>query len=69
MYSQQKINNRGVIEAIHEVYGELVYPEAVKETVKYQAAVKERVDINKIDPDLGLYWYRMAVRLNGGINW
>jgi chromosome partitioning protein len=69
MYSQQKINNRGVIEAIQAAYGEKVYPEAVKETVKYQAAAMERVDINKIDPELGHFWYKMAVRLNGGINW
>jgi len=52
------------LEELRAKYGSLVYPEPVHKRAKYKKAVRQRVDINDLDGELGAYWDRVAARLS-----
>jgi chromosome partitioning protein len=44
-------------------HGSLVYSEPVHERTKYKKAVRQQLDINDLDTELGQYWDRLAATL------
>jgi chromosome partitioning protein len=62
-HSSTKIDNRESKDIMLEAFGEYIYQDEVKDTVKYRTAVKYRADIAVLDHEQGLFWDKLANNL------
>lgn len=63
LYSVRETEDNEVLNRIRSDYNELVYPEPVPRRTGYKKAVRQMVDVNDIDPELGRIWDDIAALL------
>ena len=62
-FDKRTVDSLETLEELKARYGNLVYDEPVPEREKYKKAVREQLDINDLDKELGAYWDRLAQQL------
>jgi chromosome partitioning protein len=60
LYDTRKGHHQEILQAIHDIYKTKVYPEASKESTKYNDACTIKADVSALDKSLGEYWDRLA---------
>lgn len=63
MFDAREGESGETLEELRAVHGKLVYAEPVHRRAKYKKAVRQRLDINDLDTELGAYWDRLATEL------
>ena len=63
LYDSRKGHHTDVLRAIHDTYGNQVYPEPSKESTKYNDACTLKTDVSTLDRALGQYWDKLATAI------
>lgn len=63
MYDQRTAHHKEILEALRAKYRNLLYPEPVRKTTKYNDAVTNQSDVSDLDPKQGDYWDKLAATL------
>lgn len=63
LYNSREKEDNDTLTEIREKYGQLVYAHPVPRRTNYKKAVRQRVDISDIDPEMGKFWDNLAGQL------